>query len=152
MPIVDDMHRSPLQPDARPKFIAINEITEGNHWCLMGWNVQAQRGRREHCAKCLSFIYALVSDLGIALYQSISPEPGVLSLPPTSGLVLPSTSHRISLSLYGNPARVNFSPIICPRLFVCLDFRSLPASFYKGGKKRRTFLITRGILTHAAFW
>ena len=36
MPTVDDMHRSPLRPDARPKVIAINEITEGNHWCIMG--------------------------------------------------------------------------------------------------------------------
>lgn len=83
MATVDGMHRSPLWPDPRPKIIAINEIIEGNHWYITGRNVQAQRSKTEHHTKCLSSIHAILS--GIALSQSISPEPSVLYLPPDFG-------------------------------------------------------------------
>lgn len=135
MPTVDGMHRSPLWPNTRPKVIAINEITEGNHWCIFDGSVQVQRGKRERYTKFgLPYMpLSLTRGLHCPKASPLNPESS-LSLPPL-GYVLPSTSHRTSLSLYGRPASVIFPPIICPRLFVCLDFRSLPASFYKGGEK-----------------
>lgn len=86
MPTVDGIHRSPLWPDTRPEVIAINEITEGNCWCIIGWNVQTQRGRKGGPTKCLSSINACLFYLEIVL-QNISPEPGVQ--PPISGISVP---------------------------------------------------------------
>lgn len=156
MPTVDGIHRSPLWPPTRPEVIAINEI-ERNHWP----NVQEQRGRRkEGPAKCSSLKNALLSDLGIVL-SHISLEHGDLPLLPNLwDRFFSQDSCKTFLSLSGHPGGVSFSLITCLRSFVCLDFRSLPVSlswwvlifFYKGRKKKRTFLITIGNLTHAAFW
>ena len=46
MTTVDGIHRSPLQPDARPKVLAINEITEGGHWHIISTEKEARETHR----------------------------------------------------------------------------------------------------------
>lgn len=123
----------------------------------------ARREERGH-TKCLFSINALLFDLEIMLSPNISPEPQVLPLPPTlwdrfflqtSGKIFwacldtlqcqifPSHLFQVTCVL-GLQVSVSF--------FLVSFFCWVLIFFYKGGKKRRTFLITRGILTRAAFW
>lgn len=98
--------------------------------------------------KCLSFLP------GDCITEYL-PEPGVQL--PISGISFSCKPHANFSEPVWPHGSVNFFPITCSKSFVCLNFRSLSTSFpwwvliffYKGRKKRRAFLITRSIPTHA---
>lgn len=152
MPTVDGIHRSPLWPDTGPEVIAINEIPERNHWCIIGQSVQTQRGRKKGTQNACSPQMPFFLTWGV-YYPQISP----LSLESCPSFLIsgigffPLASHKISLSLPGHPSVSTFSQSPAPG-HLCAEtsspcvillvsfFWCILIFFYKGEKKRKTFL------------
>lgn len=127
------------------------------------WSKRAGTKREEKGhTKCLFSINTLLSNLGIMVSQNICPEPGVLRFPPNFwGRFFPQASHKNFWACL-NTLECQLSPNHLPQVICVLGFHVsfflvsffcwILILFYKGGKKRRIFLITKGMLTHAAFW